>query len=145
MASLLTAADKADIEAVFTDLHDTFKRAITVYTKKETTVSSNPSEYNHIYNRTNNVNKGTPTLQPSTIYARIKHYNPSDTLIDDKGQLSLLSKDTRVRIKVAAADNETIKNAVKIEIDGILFSDISSDGIIGPFQAQFYSYILTRE
>jgi len=143
--SLLTDAEKAEIISVFDDIHETFKRNITLFIKKSQAISSSPTNYNPLYGRTNNNQQSVEILEPVIISARIKYINNDNELFDDEGQLSLSVKNGQVRIKVSISDNELVKKAAKIEVDGLLYNDIQAESATTPFNTQYLVYILNRE
>ena len=51
MASIFTDAEKASIDSLFVDIHDTFKGTIYAFVEEATSVGSDV-DYNPLYNRT---------------------------------------------------------------------------------------------
>ena len=147
MASLLTDAEKTDINSALSDIHDTFGRDIYVYVEE---ASSVPAElnYNPLYGRTKNTAKisSEVVLTQYTFTARILYKNEQgEDIIDGNGQLNLIASEGEVRVKVRAAAYEKIKICSKIEIDNELYVVNSDAKVIGPFGSQFYSLSLKRE
>jgi|TARA_R100001163_G_scaffold40232_1_gene30515 hypothetical protein len=147
MASLLTDAEKTEINSALSDVHDTFARDIYVYVEE---ASSTPAElnYNPLYGRTKNTAKisSEVTLTKHTFAARIFYKNEQkEDIIDGGGQMNLLASEGQIRIKVKSDAYEKIKICSKIEVDDELYIVDGDAKSIGPFDSQFYSIFLKRE
>jgi hypothetical protein len=147
MASLLTEAEKTNINSALSDVHDTFARDIYVYVEERSSV---PAElnYNPLYGRTKNTAEisSENTLTQYTYSARVFYKTEQEEeIIDGNGQMNLMASEGQVRIKVKSDAYEKIKICSKIEVDNELYVVDSDAKVIGPFGSQFYSLFLKRE
>tara|TARA_R110002020_G_scaffold21871_8_gene74142 strand:+ start:841 stop:1287 length:447 start_codon:yes stop_codon:yes gene_type:complete len=147
MASLLTEAEKTNINSALSDIHDTFARDIYVYVEERSSV---PAElnYNPLYGRTKNTAEisSENTLTQYTYSARVFYKTEQEEeLVDGNGQMNLTASEGQVRIKVKSDAYEKIKICSKIEVDNELYVVDSDAKVIGPFGSQFYSLFLKRE
>ena len=147
MASLLTEAEKTDINSALSDVHDTFARDIYVYVEERSSV---PAElnYNPLYGRTKNTAEisSENTLTQYTYSARVFYKTEQEEeIIDGNGQMNLMASEGQIRIKVKSDAYEKIKICSKIEVDNELYVVDSDAKVIGPFGSQFYSLFLKRE
>lgn len=144
--SFLSVADKDQVNAVFDELHDTFKRAITVYRiGKKALVATDPS-FNGIYEKTlGKQGDAKQTYTKVEIYARIKYFSKAELAGPDlQGQTGVYIPSGTVRLKVTTADYESLKGAEKIEIDGQLYKLLAMPVVVGPFGVNHYAIYLTR-
>lgn len=131
MPSLLTDAEKAELESAITDVFDTFKRLITVYTAPEMVyVSTDPNFSRFGQFGKNNEMDQEVTNNPVTqqVYAIVLYNkNPEfEQFNKDKTggtyeQIKMKDFKVKVRIRVESAGYEILKNAKKIELDNRLF------------------------
>lgn len=148
--SLLTEAEKAEIQAELQSVRDTFSREIYVYVK---TVTKKPSsvlpDYNALYGRGKNSQKNIHTGESLTKYAfnaTIQYINAQlEDSMDERGQFNLDSSEGSVVIKVSKEACDKIKIASRIEIDDELYIMLEDPKKIGPFSPQAYRIRLKRE
>lgn len=147
MASFLSASEKTAINSVLTDLHDTFKKDIFVYTANVPDVADD-SDYNPLYGRSSDQSFSSDDYEliKETISARVYYMNDQKEVNDQLGgQMNLTVSQGIVRLKVDKAGIEKIKTAQKVEVDDVLYLPISDPKVIGPFGNQFYMIYLRRE
>ena len=139
--SFFSDDDKAAIEEIFDDVHETFKKKIYAFVEKVTYSSFN-SDHNPLYGRNDNEAKGLTTRTKHTIWARV-HYERwnSDDVDNDT---NLPTSENIVRLKVSPADYETLKKAALIEVDGDNYSLITDDEKVGPFTVNYSQVYLRR-
>lgn len=148
MASLLTDAQKQQIQSALSDMHDTFAQDIYVYV--ETKVSEKPSNvnYNPLYGRTKNTTSipAQKQLTKHAYSARVFYENnQTENVVDGNAQFNLKSSEGRVRIKVEKDAYEKIKICSRIEINDALYILDSDAKNVGPFSTQYYTLYLKRE
>jgi len=146
MTNYFSAADRAQIAAVFDNVHTTLGQTITAYKDAESTIVVMSPAYNSIY--------GTGGSSPSTITktavsreisARVRYISGDEELFLSKAgaQLKIPLPHGSVRLKVNASDKDFLKEAKRVEFDGIRYS-ITSDPLgIGPFSPEYFSFFLT--
>ena len=151
MGTLISAADKADMEGAIVDIHDTFKRAITIYKKeKEIFVATNPvfkSSYNALYSKLKNAPQTRDTVSRTETFARIQ-YRQEQEQQDEAGlaaQLNVQFKIGELRIKLTKDAYTDFKFATKIEIDGIVWRIVTDASRSGLFSPQYYVLYLERD
>lgn len=131
MPSLLTDAEKAELESAITDVFDTFKRLITVYSAPEITyVSTDPNFSRFGQFGQNNEMSTEISNEPVSqqIYATVLYNkNPEfEQFNKDKTggtyeQIKLKDHKVKVRIRVEAAGYQILKDVKKIELDSRMF------------------------
>lgn len=133
MASLFTTAEKSSIESCLQDVHDTFARDIYAFVEEAQSVGSN-TNYNSLYKRNTTTARVVTDkiLTKYTVSARIFYPKQNDE--EEMRDINLPSAEMLCRIKVTAADAETINKASVIEVDGENYSVISDTKAIGPFR-----------
>ena len=145
MSSYLSSGDKAAIQAIFTDLHDTFSRTIYVYvkTKASASWSTNPLYGN---NDPSASLSNQETLTKHSYSARVWYADKQkETIYDGGGQTNLPLSEGKLRIKVKSDAYEKIKICERIEVDSILYVLDGDAKVVGPFDAQYYLLYLKRE
>ena len=150
MASLLTDAEKIDIQLELDAVRDTFFRDIYVYIKKALdSPNTIPEDFNPLYGATQQTtrhNTERNTLEKFTIQAVVKHNNLQDeSIIDAQAQMNLTASEGGVRLKVKKEGYEKLKISSRVEVDGDLYTIESDAKHIGPFDSQYYQVNLKRE
>jgi hypothetical protein len=150
MGSLLSDAEKKQIQLELDSVRDTFFRDVYVYIKKETNEPNDiPSDYNPLYGSTKQTTKhytSRNTLEKFTIQAIVKYENFQDErIIDAKSQMNLAASEGRIRLKVKKEGYKKLKLASRVEVDGDLYTIESDAKHIGPFDSQYYQVYLKRE
>jgi hypothetical protein len=150
MASLLSDAEKKQIQLELDAVRDTFFRDIYVYIKKVTESPNDiGTDFNPLYGsvkQTTSHITTRETMEKVTIQAVVKYDNFQDEkVIDNKSQMNLSASQGRVRLKVKKEGFEKLKIASRVEIDGDLYTLESDAKHIGPFDSQYYQVNLKRE
>ena len=153
MGDLISASDKADLEAAIDDVHDTFARQITIYkNKKEIFVATNPvfeSSYNALYQKLKN--PATTATKNVVTKLKVKARVQYRTLQDESNeggigaQVNVQWGSGELRIKLAKPGYEAFKFATKIEIDGIVWRVVTDASRAGLFTPQYYVLYLERD
>ena len=148
MASLLTDAEKTDLQSALSDVHDTFARNIYVYVEQGGATAPEELNFNPLYGRKKDTSKisSNISLTKYTYAARIFYENrQKEDIVDGKGQMNLTASEGKIRVKVKSEAYEKIKICSRIEVDDNLYVVDGDAKVIGPFDAQFYSIYLKRE
>lgn len=147
MSSLLSDCNKAALQNVFYDIHDTFARPIVAFkTVTRVTVSTNPN-YNPFYDAPA-VNDVTQNITQSGIfYARIK-YNAEEELNLIQGgppsQVIAAEEDGVVRLKVDVTGAAYFFDTERVTFDDELFEVVTSKRPHGLFTPNFYTFYLKK-
>lgn len=148
MASLINSVLQSRVNSVFADLHDTFSRSITVYKNaKKVTISSSP-RYNSIYGNAGPTTNTENQTVSSTFMARIYYIKSDEEFLSSSSQqkgsqMKIIMPAGSVKIVVDPAGYQYIKEARKVEFDGLTFSIKSDGNPIGLFENQYYEFYLT--
>lgn len=146
MASLLSDAEKAALESVMSDLHDTFKRALVIFKDGEQTVISTDPNYNFAYGFNNGISTNvefTPIQQ--TFSGRVLYGKPDATMLSNPSidaQLRLEMMNSTVRIKLDQDGRDFLVDAKRVEFDGNRFKVLGDPRPHGLFAPQFYTFFL---
>ena len=146
MTDYLTAAQRAEYQDVFKNMHETFAREITIYkTKTEVFIATN-STYNALYSRLKNSSRKIKEVKTYTTTARIKYIGtqPEELVNEFGAQVNVRFPEGTVRLKLDKTGYDLIKTSGRIEIDGELFKIVSDPSKVGPFGVLFYTLYLQR-
>lgn len=130
------------------DLHDTFSREITVYKNaKRIAIASSPS-FNAIYGNSGATNTSEYQTVSETFMARIYYLKMDEEYLSNSSagtdsQNKIIMPNGSVKIVVDPKGYLFIKEARKVEFDGITFSIRSDGNPIGLFSNQYYEFLLT--
>lgn len=130
------------------DLHDTFSREITVYKNaKRVAIASSPS-FNAIYGTSGATNTSEYQTVSQTFLARIYYIKMDEEFLasstaNTDAQNKIIMPNGSVKIVVDPQGYLFIKEARKVEFDGISFSIRSDGNPIGLFGNQYYEFFLT--
>ena len=153
MSDLISAADKADLEAAIDDVHDTFARPIIIYkNKKEILVATNPvfeSSYNALYQKLKNA-ATTATknvVTKITVKARVQYRVEQDESNEGGigAQVNVQWGSGELRLKLDEPGYKAFKFATKIEIDGVVWRIVTDASRAGLFTPQYYVLYLERD
>ena len=147
MSSLLSASEKATINSVLVDLHETFAKEGYVYTTIVSDVVDD-SDYNPLYGRSANQSFSSESqeLIKESIMARVHYMNEQKEINDQLGgQFNLIASQGVVRLKVDKEGSEKLKTAQKVEVDDALYLVASDAKVVGPFGSQYFMVFLRRE
>lgn len=148
--SLLSASEKSQLNAVIEDVHETFARPITVYKEASQVVIVTDPNFNPIYDTAGQTTSIVNTPVYRTFNVRIRYndditknyWSESTSNVDYATQIKLPEVIGLVRIKLAAADYEYIKDAKRFDLDGRRFTLHSSFRGHGLFDNQYYTIFL---
>jgi hypothetical protein len=148
MPSLINLSRQNKVISALADLHDTFSREITVYKNaKKIAISSSP-QYNSIYGNAGAATSIDYETVSSTFMARIyylkleeEHF--ADSSSNKGSQNKIIMPQGSVKIVVDPEGYQYIKEARKVEFDGITFSIRSDGNPMGLFSNQYYEFFLT--
>jgi hypothetical protein len=143
----LSSSTRTKISETFDNVHETFKQDIVVYKDAENTITAMTPSYNSIYGSGGSSALSiTKTSVQKTIGARIKYISSDeDYFISSElnSQMKITIPRGSIRIKISSADFDYIKEAKRIEFNGVRYN-IVSDGLpIGPFSPAYYAVFLT--
>ena len=134
MAGFLSSNMESAIDTMYDTLHETFAQTITVFKNSKRTVVSTNSKYNSIYGRTDTGSKSNIeyATESQSFEARVYYINmEEDYLSNSQNQQGTQNKiilpNGSVKIVVKSDAYEFIKEARRLELDGIRFA-IKSDG-----------------
>jgi hypothetical protein len=150
MAGFLSSNMESAIDTMYDTLHETFAQTITVFKNSKRTVVSTNSKYNSIYGRTDTGSKSNIeyATESQSFEARVYYINmEEDYLSNSQNQQGTQNKiilpNGSVKIVVKSDAYEFIKEARRLELDGIRFA-IKSDGEpSGLTSNKFYTFLLT--
>ena len=150
MAGFLSSNMESAIDTMYYTLHETFAQTITVFKNSKRTVVSTNSKYNSIYGRTDTGSKSNIeyATESQSFEARVYYINmEEDYLSNSQNQQGTQNKiilpNGSVKIVVKSDAYEFIKEARRLELDGIRFA-IKSDGETrGLTSNKFYTFLLT--
>jgi hypothetical protein len=146
--SYLTQGQKDAISSVISNIHETFAVDIVVFKiGQDIALSTNPN-YNAIYRKTSIQTQKTE--ESRTISARVRYLKMAEEVFDYKDGSSATATQSRVilpagsvKIKVANDDHLYIKDAKRIEMDGMRFIIQHNPRPIGFFdKTQYWEYLL---
>tara|TARA_R110002020_G_scaffold207146_1_gene412526 strand:- start:2044 stop:2493 length:450 start_codon:yes stop_codon:yes gene_type:complete len=145
MASFLTAAQKAEYEAVMQNMHDTFARSIFAYKESQKVIVSTDPNFNYLYNNVKGVSQIVRKSQFSALMARIL-YMDKQTEVNFDSEVNSTIKVSHdigeVRIKLDSDGYEYFKDAKRVEIDGRLMFKVTDVRKHGLFRPKFFTYYL---
>mgnify|MGYP001191971748 CR=1 FL=1 len=148
MASLISDSEKSTLNSVMEDQADTFSRAVTIIKDPIKTVSTPSSSFNSIYGNAGATTSVTYTEQSSTIQARIEYGMQMDedyfSSSKSPNQLKVTIPEGLVRMKIKAADYDTVSDAKRVEFDNQKFSIYSDFRGHGLFDTQYYTVMLKK-
>jgi hypothetical protein len=150
MAGFLSSNMESAIDTMYDTLHETFAQTITVFKNSKRTVISTNSRYNNIYGRTNTGSKSNIeyTTESQSFEARVYYINMEEEYLSNNQnqqgtQNKIILPNGSVKIVVKSDAYEFIKEARRLELDGIRFA-IKSDGEpSGLTSNKFYTFLLT--
>ena len=144
MTTLISDAAKAEIAAVFDDIHDTFARDIIIYKTEIGVLLSSDLNANPIYGRSSDGTSSKPQTKAYSGRARIKYAENQKAQdgafggsSDSAAGLSFPIGD--IRLKIDAEAYALLKAAQKIEIDGKICQIVSESARPGPFAPKYYT------
>jgi len=148
MPSLINQKLMDRVSLRLADLHDTFSREITVYKNaKRVAIASSPS-FNAIYGNSGATNTSEYQTVSATFSARIYYLKMDEEFFQNSSagtdsQNKIIMPNGSVKIVVDPTGYLFIREARKVEFDGITFSIRSDGNPIGLFSNQYYEFLLT--
>lgn len=148
MPSLINQKVMDKVTLRFADLHDTFSREITVYKNaKRVAIASSPS-FNAIYGNSGATNTSEYKMVSQTFSARIYYLRMDEEFLSNssagtESQNKIIMPNGSVKIVVDPQGYLFIKEARKVEFDGMTFSIRSDGNPIGLFGNHYYEFMLT--
>ena len=148
MPSLINQKLMDRVSLRLADLHDTFSREITVYKNaKRVAIASSPS-FNAIYGNSGATNTSEYQTVSATFSARIYYLKMDEEFLQNSSagtdsQNKIIMPTGSVKIVVDPRGYLFIREARKVEFDGITFSIRSDGNPIGLFSNQYYEFLLT--
>ena len=148
MPSLINQKLMDKVIGKLADLHDTFSREITVYKNaKRVAIASSPS-FNAIYGNSGATNTSQYQTVSATFSARIYYLKMDEEFLSNSSagtdsQNKIIMPNGSVKIVVDPQGYLFIREARKVEFDGMTFSIRSDGNPIGLFSNQYYEFFLT--
>lgn len=144
--SLISSLEKAALEAVIDDIHETFARTITVFKEASSIVIITDANFNPLYRTGGQTTSIINTPVYKTFKARI-FYNDdikkqywSEQSVNTQIKLQLVVGS--VRLKIDAEAYEYIKDGRRFDVDGKRFVLDSSFRPHGLFDNKYYTLYL---
>ena len=151
MAGFLSQNQINKINSLSDTLHTTFARTITVYKNAKKTLIASTDNWNSLYKRTNTGSKTSVeyTTVSDSFEARIYYVDMDKEFLSNEAgaqsgtQNKIILPDGSVKIVVAEAGYDYIREARRVEFDGTKFA-IKSDGVPrGLTSNRFFTFVLT--
>lgn len=148
MPSLINQKIMDRVSSKLADLHDTFSREITVYKNaKRVAIASSPT-FNAIYGTSGATNTNEYQTVSETFLARVYYLKMDEEFLSNssagtESQNKIIMPNGSVKIVVDPKGYLFIREARKVEFDGITFSIRSDGNPIGLFSNQYYEFLLT--
>ena len=148
MPSLINQNLMDRVSSKLADLHDTFSREITVYKNAKRVAIASSASFNAIYGTSGATNTSQYQTVSQTFSARIYYVKMDEEFLsnsssDSDSQNKIIMPNGSVKIVVDSQGYLFIKEARKVEFDGISFSIRSDGNPIGLFSNQYYEFFLT--
>ena len=136
------------VSSKLADLHDTFSREITVYKNAKRIAIASSASFNAIYGNSGATNTSEYQTVSATFSARIYYLKMDEEFFfnssaDSDSQNKITIPNGSVKIVVDPQGYLFIKEARKVEFDGISFSIRSNGNPLGLFGNQYYEFMLT--
>lgn len=145
--SILSAAEKADVEGMFGQLHDTFARPIVYYKTPQEVVVSTSSSHNSFFQDAASNAEVTLVQQSGSMTARILYgqKNALESLIMPGGvSNNMILGVGECRIKLPASGAAVFEDAKRVTVDGVVYEIDTDQRVIGPFNLDWFSLYLKR-
>ena len=151
MAGFLSQNQINKINSLSDTLHTTFARTITVYKNAKKTLIASTDNWNSLYRRTNTGSNSSVeyTTVSETFEARIYYVDMDKEFLSNEAgaqsgtQNKIILPDGSVKIVVAEAGYDYMREARRVEFDGTKFA-IKSDGVPrGLTSNRFFTFVLT--
>lgn len=148
MPSLVNQKLMDRVSKKFADLHDTFAREITVYKNAKRIAIASSQNFNAIYGSSGATNNLEYKTVVKTFSAKVYYLKMDEEFFENssKGsgsQNKIVMPNGSVKIVVDPEGFLFIKEARKVEFDGITFAIRSDGNPIGLFGNNYYEFFLT--
>ena len=121
-ASLISTSERAALNSVIDDIHETFARNITVYKEASKVVIITDPNFNPLYDSGEGTTSYVNTPVYKTFKARIQYEDDiGKRYWSDANMQSQIKVDAivgTVRLKISAEDYDYIKDAKRFDVDG---------------------------
>ena len=144
MPSLVSDAEKEELQVIFADIFDTFKRSITIHKEPIKTISSVDINFIFGYGEPSQEQNVTYTPQSQSFYATIS-YKFADSDTDYIEDLSTYAPGNIVKIKVEEDAKDYITSGGRteyVEFDGKKFNVISEEITNNFLGVSYYVFFL---
>jgi len=146
MTSFISDSDKADLESVMDQMHDTFARDIKFIKDAQRIILSTDPNYNYLYKSVRgSVSSVSRKIVEKTFKARILYIGRQNEEVFDaeaSAQIKVEKHVGAVRIKVNATGYGYLKESKRVELDGRKFSVVSDERPHGLFSPKYYTFYL---
>jgi hypothetical protein len=143
---LFSSSERDEVRSAFDDIHDSFKKAVIVFSKSVTSYSGQNSEHNYLFNRDKPVTVSEPSYSQETIYARVKFMDRHEIakIPGLSSQTNINLPEGLLRIKILDSDYNKVRKAAKFAYEGVTYTLFSDPVKIGPFTHDYYACYLKR-
>lgn len=145
MTSYLTSIEKAALESVMDNMHETFARTIFAYKESQKVIVSTDPNFNFLYNNVKGVKQIVNKAQFKSLQARVLYMDKqSEASYDSQvgSQIKVSHDIGEVRIKLDTEGYSYFKDAKRVEIDGRLMFKVTDVKKHGLFKPRFFTYYL---
>lgn len=145
MASYLTNNEKAALESVMDNVHETFARTIFAYKESQKVIVSTDPNFNFLYNNVKGVKNIVNKTQFKLLKARVLYMDKQNEVSFDSqvdSQIKVSHDIGEVRIKLDSDGYNYFKDAKRVEIDGRLMFKVTDVKKHGLFKPRFFTYYL---
>ena len=144
--SLISTSERAALNSVIDDIHETFARNITVYKEASKGVIITDPNFNPLYDTGEGATSYVNTPVYKTFKARIQYEDDiGKRYWSDANMQSQIKVDAivgTVRLKISAEDYDYIKDAKRFDVDGKRYVLNSSFRPHGLFDNKYYTLYL---
>ena len=143
MPSLISSTEKTNLTAIFSDIFDTFKRAITIHKEPKKIITSINESALFGYKDSSNIVNYAYEPVSSSFYATVRYIEAARDDVFAQNFNSYV-EGTVVRIKVQQATKEYIEDGPneKVTFDDRCFEIIGNDTVKKFLDSTFYVYYL---
>ncbi len=143
MASFISPSQKVGLQAVMTNIHDTFKRTLKAFKEGKLVVLSTNVQYSHVYKQP--IDNATKQTVERDIEARVYYFpKKMNQQIQSATDLTLTQDTEEVRLKISTSDYNFVKDCDRFVLDGFAFEKASPPRPNGLFDTGFYTVYLRR-
>ncbi len=144
--SLISTSERAALNSVMDDIHETFAREITVYKEASKVVIITDPNFNPLYDTGEQTTSYVNTPVYKTFKVRIQYEDDiAKRYWSDAGMQSQIKLEAivgTVRLKILSSDYDYIKDAKRFDVDGKRYVLNSSFRPHGLFDNKYYTMYL---